>query len=134
MFFKVKVNRNIKLDNGKEKNISEIYLTDALHFADAGYKIIQEVGTEAEVTDISLQKNLKPLVNEQTSEDQKLFIVKIAEDYIQEDGSYKTIKYVLPAFAEDSITLQEIMKDYISQGLESMRLTTISETTWIYIK
>ena len=29
--------------------------------------------------------------------------------------------------------LQEIMKDYISQGLESMRLTTISETKWIYI-
>ena len=133
MFFKVKVNRNIKLDNGKEKNINETYLTDALHFADARYKIIQEIGTEAEVTDISLQKNLKPLVNEQTSEDQKLFIVKIAEDYVQEDGSYKTIKYVLPAFAEDSIKLQEIMKDYISQGLESMRLTTISETKWIYI-
>ena len=133
MFFKVKVNRNIKLDNGKEKNINETYLTDALHFADAGYKIIQEIGTEAEVTDISLQKNLKPLVNEQTSEDQKLFIVQIAEDYVQEDGSYKTIKYVLPAFAEDSIKLQEIMKDYISQGLESMRLTTISETKWIYI-
>ena len=36
MFFKVKVNRNIKLDNGKEKNINETYLTDALHFADAG--------------------------------------------------------------------------------------------------
>ena len=133
MFFKVKVNRNIKLDNGKEKNINETYLTDALHCADAGYKIVQEIGTEAEVTDISLQKNLKPLVNEQTSEDQKLFIVKIAEDYVQEDGSYKTIKYVLPAFAEDSIKLQEIMKDYISQGLESMRLTTISETKWIYI-
>ena len=133
MFFKVKVNRNIKLDNGKEKNINETYLTDALHFADAVYKIIQEIGTEAEVTDISLQKNLKPLVNEQTSEDQKLFIVKIAEDYVQEDGSYKTIKYVLPAFAEDSIKLQEIMQDYISQGLESMRLTTISETKWIYI-
>ena len=108
-------------------------MTDALHFADAGYKIIKEIGTEAEVTDISLQKNLKPLVNEQTSEDQKLFIVKIAEDYVQEDGSYKSIKYVLPAFAEDSIKLQEIMKDYISQGLESMRLTTISETKWIYI-
>ena len=51
----------------------------------------------------------------------------------QEDGTYKTIKYVLPAFADDSNQLQNIMKDYISQGFENMRLTTISETKWIYI-
>lgn len=133
MFFKVRVNRNIILDNGKEKNINETYLTDALHFADAGYKIVQEIGTDAEVTDISLQKNLKPLVNEQTDENQKLFIVKIAEDVLMEDGTYKTSKYVLPVFAEDSIKLQATMKDFISQGLENMRLTTISETKWIYI-
>lgn len=133
MFFKVRVNRNIILDNGKEKNINETYLTDALHFADAGYKIVQEIGTDAEVTDISLQKNLKPLVNEQTDENQKLFIVKIAEDILMEDGTYKTSKYVLPVFAEDSIKLQATMKDFISQGLENMRLTTISETKWIYI-
>ena len=115
MFFKVRVNRNIILDNGKEKNINETYLTDALHFADAGYKIVQEIGTDAEVTDISLQKNLKPLVNEQTDENQKLFIVKIAEDILMEDATYKTSKYVLPVFAEDSIKLQAIMKDFISQ-------------------
>lgn len=133
MFFKVRVNRNIILDNGKEKNINETYLTDALHFADAGYKIVQEIGTDAEVTDISLQKNLKPLINEQTDENQKLFIVKIAEDVLMEDGTYKTSKYVLPVFAEDSIKLQAIMKDFISQGLENMRLTTISETKWIYV-
>jgi len=133
MFFKVRVNRNIILDNGKEKNINETYLTDALHFADAGYKIVQEIGTDAEVTDISLQKNLKPLVNEQTDENQKLFIVKIAEDVLMEDGTYKTSKFVLPVFAEDSIKLQATMKDFISQGLENMRLTTISETKWIYV-
>jgi hypothetical protein len=52
---------------------------------------------------------------------------------LQEDGTYKTIKYVLPAFADDSNQLQNIMKDYISQGFENMRLTTISETKWIYV-
>ena len=67
------------------------------------------------------------------NENQKLFIVKIAEDVLMEDGTYKTSKYVLPVFAEDSIKLQATMKDFISQGLENMRLTTISETKWIYI-
>ena len=52
---------------------------------------------------------------------------------LMEDGTYKTSKYVLPVFAEDSIKLQAIMKEFISQGLENMRLTTISETKWIYI-
>lgn len=134
MYFKIKTTKTIISQNGKQKSVNEVFLTDALHFADAGYKVIQEIGTEAEVTDVSLMKNLKPAINEQRDEDDKLFIIKIAEDQIQEDGDYKTIKYVLPAFAKDSIELQDIVKDYISQGLENMRLTTISETKWIYIQ
>ena len=133
MYFKIKTTKTIIAQNGKQKSVNEVFLTDALHFADAGYKVIQEIGTEAEVTDVSLMKNLKPAINEQRDEEDKLFIIKIAEDQIQEDGDYKTIKYVLPAFAKDSIELQDIVKDYISQGLENMRLTTISETKWIYI-
>ena len=134
MYFKIKTTKTIISQNGKQKSVNEVFLTDALHFADAGYKVIQEIGTEAEVTDVSLMKNLKPAINEQRDEEDKLFIIKIAEDQIQEDGDYKTIKYVLPAFAKDSIELQDIVKDYISQGLENMRLTTISETKWIYIQ
>ena len=134
MYFKIKTTKTIIAQNGKQKSVNEVFLTDALHFADAGYKVIQEIGTEAEVTDVSLMKNLKPSINEQRDEEDKLFIIKIAEDQIQEDGDYKTIKYVLPAFAKDSIELQDIVKDYISQGLENMRLTTISETKWIYIQ
>ena len=29
--------------------------------------------------------------------------------------------------------LHKIVNDYITQGLENMRLTTISETKWLYI-
>lgn len=133
MYFKIKVSKKIVTEQGKDKNVIETYLTEALHFADAGYKIIQEVGTTAEVEDVCMMKNFKPAVNNKFDENNKLFIVKIAEDQQQEDGSYKTIKYVLPAFANDSNQLNQIMKDYISQGLENMRLTTISETKWIFI-
>ena len=123
MYFKIKVSNKTLDKNGKEKNVLETYLTEAVNFADAGYKVIQIVGTEAEVEDVCMMKSFKPAV-----------IVKVAEDQLQEDGSYKTIKYVLPAFANDSNQLNSIMKDYISQGLENMRLTTISETKWIYIE
>lgn len=133
MYFKIKVSNKKTDNNGKEKNIIETYLTEALNFADAGYKVIQIVGTAAEVEDVCMMKSFKPSVNDIFDENNKLFIVKVAEDQLQEDGSYKTIKYVLPAFANDSNQLNNIMKDYISQGLENMRLTTISETKWIFI-
>jgi hypothetical protein len=134
MYFKIKTSRKTVLESGKEKTIIETYFTDALHFADAGYKVIQEIGTDAEVEDVCMMKNYKPAVNDKFSEDNKLFIVKVAEDQLQEDGTYKTIKYILPAFANDSNQLQQIMKNYIAQGLENMRLTTISETKWIYLQ
>lgn len=133
MYFKIKTSRKTILENGKEKQLLETYFTEALHFAEAGYKVIQEIGTEAEVEDVCMMKNYKPAVNEPFSEDNKLFIVKVAEDQLQEDGTYKTIKYIMPAFANDSQQLNQIMKDYIEQGLENMRLTTISETKWIFI-
>ena len=133
MYYKIKVS---KLDgnlNGKEDYSVETYLTDANNFAEAGYKVINEIGTNVEVEDISLMKNLKPLINEKYSINNKLYIVKIAED-IFENNKIKTIKYVLPVFANNSDELQKIMNDYISQGLENMRLTTISETQWIYLE
>lgn len=133
MYFKIKTSRKTILENGKEKQLLETYFTEALHFAEAGYKVIQEIGTDAEVEDVCMMKNYKPAVNEPFSEDNKLFIVKVAEDQLQEDGTYKTVKYIMPAFANDSQELNQIMKDYISQGLENMRLTTISETKWIFI-
>lgn len=131
MYFKIKINRTIVTENNKYKDITETYLTEAEHFADAGYKLIQELGKDIEVEDISMQKSLKPAVNEYF-DNSKIFIVKIAED-VFEDCLIKTIKYAMPVFAYSSHDVYQIMKDYISQGLENMRITTISETKWIWI-
>ena len=134
MFYKSKVSRLIGFKGTNEDYSIETYLTDADNFAEAGYKVINKLGTEnVEVEDICLMKTLKPLVNEKYSIKNKLFIVKIAED-IFDNNKVKTIKYVLPVFANDSDDLQRIMKDYIAQGLDNMRLTTISETQWIYLE
>jgi hypothetical protein len=133
MYFKIKASVTNVLENGKEKTVIETYLTEGINFIDAGYKIMQLLGDPDVIEDICMMKNFKPSVNDKFADTNKLFIVKIAEDMLQEDGTYKTIKYVLPAFADDSNQLQNIMKDYISQGFKNMRLTTISETKWIYV-
>ena len=131
MYFKVKLNRNIYL-HGRYKRVIETYFTEAQHFADAGMKVIKGLGTDIEVEDICLMKTFKPAANEYR-EDSKIFAVKVAEDIYQEDGTLKTIKYALPVFAQTSDEVHEIMKAYIAQGLENMRITTISETKWIWI-
>ena len=60
-------------------------------------------------------------------------MVKIAEDITGDDGCIKTLKYELPVFANNSNELYDIVNDYIRQGLNNMRLTTISETKCKYI-
>ena len=131
MYFKIKLNRNVNI-NGKEKRVIETYFTEGQHFADAGIKVIKKLGADIEVEDVCLMKTFKPSANE-WYEDSKIFAVKVAEDVFQEDGTIKTVKYALPVFAKSSGEVHEIMKAYITQGLENMRTTTISETKWIWI-
>lgn len=122
----------IKVTNPNQKGIIT-YFTEAVHFAEAAKKVIELVGTGMDIEEVKLMKNIKPAINERYSEYNKLYMVKIAEDIKQEDNTIKTIKYELPCFANNAIELTDIVNDYIKQGLETMRLTTISETKWIYI-
>lgn len=123
----------IKVANTNQKGIIT-YFTEAVHFAEAAKKVIEIVGTGMDIEEVKLMKNIKPAINERYSEYNKLYIIKIAEDILQDDGiQVKTIKYELPVFANNSNELHNIVNEYIKQGLENMRLTTISETKWIYV-
>lgn len=126
MYFRIKVS-NLP-------NVSGIttFLLDEDNFANAAYKVIEQIGTTADIEEIKWMKNFKPAINEKYDPNNKLYIIKIAED-MNIEGKIKTVKYELPVFANDSNELNKIVNDYISQGLQNMRLTTISETKWIYI-
>lgn len=122
----------IKVSNIPDMKGIVTYLVDEDNFANAAQKVIQEVGVTADVEEIKWMKNFKPAINTKYSDNNKLYMVKIAED-MNIDGKTKTVKYELPVFANDSNELHKIVNDYITQGLENMRLTTISETKWLYI-
>ena len=122
----------IKVSNIPDMKGIVTYLVDEDNFANAAQKVIQEVGVTADVEEIKWMKNFKPAINTKYSDNNKLYMVKIAED-MNIDDKTKTVKYELPVFANDSNELNKIVNDYISQGLQNMRLTTISETKWIYI-
>jgi alpha-D-ribose 1-methylphosphonate 5-triphosphate synthase subunit PhnI len=78
-------------------------------------------------------KTLKPAGNVEYNENNKVFIVKFAED-IDIDGRVKTLKYPVPFYANNNEELQVILKLYLEQGLENMRITTVSETQWKILK
>ena len=122
----------IKVSNIPDMKGIVTYLVDEDNFANAAQKVIQEVGVTADVEEIKWMKNFKPAINTKYSDNNKLYMVKIAED-MNVDDKTKTVKYELPVFANDSNELHKIVNDYITQGLENMRLTTISETKWLYI-
>ena len=122
----------IKVSNLPDVSGITTFLLDEDNFANAAYKVIEQIGTTADIEEIKWMKNFKPAINEKYDPNNKLYIIKIAED-MNIEGTIKTVKYELPVFANDSNELNKIVNDYISQGLQNMRLTTISETKWIYI-
>ena len=122
----------IKVSNLTDVSGITTFLLDEDNFANAAYKVIEQIGTTADIEEIKWMKNFKPAINEKYDPNNKLYIIKIAED-MNIEGKIKTVKYELPVFANDSNELNKIVNDYISQGLQNMRLTTISETKWIYI-
>lgn len=130
MWFKIKVSRDILLNTGKEKNITEYYLSDCDNFAQAGYNVMKYLNGRCEIEDVMLMKQIKPLANKKYSEQNKVFIVKLAEDFANDDGTIKTIKYPVPFLANNTIDLQKILKLYLAQGFDNMRICTISETKW----
>ena len=130
MWYRVKVNRNIVTSKGKEKSIVEYYLSDQSTFAEAGYAVLQHLDGDGEIEDVCLMKTLKPAGNTEYQPTCKVFIVKFAEEVEQEDGSIKTIKYPVPFYANNNTELQKILDLYLKQGLDNMRITTVSETQW----
>ena len=123
----------IKVSNLPDVSGITTFLLDEDNFANAAYKVIEQIGSTADIEEIKWMKNFKPAINEKYDPNNKLYIIKIAED-MNIDGKIKTVKYELPVFANDSNELNKIVNDYISQGLQNMRLTTISETKWIFLK
>lgn len=130
MWYKVKYTSSEVLESGKVIHTLDYYLVDANNFADAGYKVLKENNNLGEVEDVCLMKNYKPAGNIQYADTNKVFIVKFAEDFEDENGKIKTIKYPVPFWANNNTELQTILELYLKQGLDNMRITTVSETRW----
>lgn len=132
MYYRVKCTSEEVQESGKTLKFLDYYLIDTDNFITAGTKVM-ELYNNCEIEDVCLMKTYKPSVNEY-KDGNKIFIVKIAQDFEDENGKTKVIKYPMPVFANNNDEVQIIMKNFIAQGFDDMRLVTVSETQWKYIK
>ena len=130
MWYKIKASQDIKTNKGKDKHVIKYFLCDSVNFAEAGYRVMKHLNADCEIEDVMLMKTLKPSGNIKYANTNKVFIVKFAEDFVQEDGTVKIMKYPVPFYANNNTELQKILALYLQQGLENMRITTVSETQW----
>ena len=57
-------------------------LTEEENFAQAAYKVIQEIGTSADIEEIKWMKNFKPAINKKYDDANKLYMpLMIHEEY-----------------------------------------------------
>ena len=92
-------------------------MTDASNFGYAGINVINKIGKNIEIDDVLLMKTYKPSINKYTDGD-KIYVVKIAEDMIDDNGNQKTIKYPMPVFAKNDTELYIKVKEYLKQYLK----------------
>ena len=92
MWFKIKLSRNIVDEKGRDKKIQETYLTESDNFAEAGYKVVQIVGTDAEVEDVCMMKNYKPSVNDKFGAENEIFTSVLSVPNSDDAGLIQAIK------------------------------------------
>ena len=122
---KIKIERETK--KGVRKPVLEHYLIDnAELFANAEYKLMELAGGECEVVAITRSK-VREIVNDK-EEGKPFFKAIIVDVFIHDDGTEKETKYPVLVCAEDMTEANKLIDEYMSQGLNNMKLQGITET------
>lgn len=127
MWYKVKSSREVEIDE-KQKNLTEIWITDVSNFAEAGFKVAEMFNGDVDIEEVKLMKNIKEIANKEGEVFDKVYIAKIIQDFTNEDGSKKELKYDILLYANDSNQATNIINEYMQQGFDNMRVKTLSET------
>ena len=67
-------------------------------------------------------------VNERTDDEQFVFLSKLENTLVGEDGEDKVTTYSVALFAKDMEEAHEIMKNYQKQRLDDLKIVSIKKT------
>lgn len=128
MFYEAVSRRTIKDKNGNDKRVNEKFIVNHCELcAEVEQKMLEEYNGENDVTLIK-ESNLMEFVNERTDEEQFVFLSKLENTFVGEDGEDKVTTYSVALFAKDMEEAHNIMKNYSKQGLDDLKIVSIKKT------
>lgn len=128
MFYEAVSRRTIKDKNGNDKRVSEKFLVNNCELcAEVEQKMLEEYNSENDVTLIK-ESNLMEFVNERTDDEQFVFLSKLENTFVGEDGEDKVTTYSVALFAKDMEEAHDIMKNYSKQGMDDLKIVSIKKT------
>ena len=128
MFFEAVSRRTIKDKNGNDKKVNEKFIVNNCELcAEVEQKMLEEYNGENDVTLIK-ESNLIEFVNERTDDEQFVFLSKLENTFVGEDGEEKVTAYSVALFAKDMEEAHDIMKNYSKQGLDDLKIVSIKKT------
>lgn len=113
---------------GEIKRVQETYLAQHIEvLAEAEKRALELFCGDCDVNTIKrLPESYKEIVNEY--EEKPFFRATIVETSLNDEGEEKELRYNLFVRASDLTEAHAIMQDHLSQGLEDMRLDSLSKT------
>ena len=128
MFFEAVSRRTIKDKNGNDKKVNEKFIVNNCELcAEVEQKVLEEYNGENDVTLVK-ESNLMEFVNERTDDEQFVFLSKLENTFVGEDGEEKVTTYSVALFAKDMEEAHDIMKNYSKQGMDDLKIVSIKKT------
>lgn len=128
MFYEAVSRRTIRDKNGNDKKVNEKFIVNNCELcSEVERKLLEEYNGENDVTLIK-ESNLMEFVNERADDEQFVFLSKLENTFVGEDGEEKVTTYSVALFANDMEEAHNIMKNYSKQGLDDLKIVSIKKT------
>ena len=128
MIHEVTLKRTVVDAKGCDKEIKENYLVENKVFcAEAEATMLEYWNAECEVTSVR-QSKIMEFVNKRDDDEQEIYLSEVESIFVDEDGEEKHTKYVVGLFATSVEEATNMMKEYMRQGIQDMRLVSVKRT------
>lgn len=128
MIHEVTLKRVVVDSKGNDKEIKENYLVENKVFcAEAEATMLEYWNSECEVTAVR-QSKIMEFVNQRANDEQGIYLAEVESIFVDEDGEEKATKYVVGLFSISVEEATNMMKEYMRQGIQDMRLVSVKRT------
>lgn len=136
MFYEVTTMHSEIDAKGANKEILSKYIVDGCEsFSEAEYKSFEYVSPVSDgacdVTKINRSK-IREFINAQNAEaEQGIYVATVADVFVDDNGKEKEIKYNVAIWATSVGEANELVGEYLKQGMEDFRIIGVKRTKFV---